>query len=190
VNASGEAELRERLGTVEGLIAEIGSVTDPRAEALTRTLLREVLGFHASALARMLEIVREAPAGGAAIVDNIAADPLVASLLVLHGLHPVALETRVRAAVEGVASGWTLSDIHVEGASVRVGFARAAGASSGPTPERLRATIAEQLAHVAPEVEAIHFTGDLEERAPDFVPVERLLKRSAGLTNGSGHENG
>ncbi len=44
----------------------------------------------------MMEIVFESGAGGEAIIRRFANDSLVSSLLVLHGLHPDDMETRVR----------------------------------------------------------------------------------------------
>ena len=180
MKASQSTEHRERLAAVEELIAEVGRVADPKVEALTKALLRGVLELHALGLSRVLELVGEAKAGGASLVELLGADELVGSLLVLHGLHPVALEARVRAVLEDVPAGWRMAEVTARDTTVRVGFVRAAGGSPGQTAERLRATIADRIARVAPEVEVLEFSGDLEETAANFIPAERLLRSSVG----------
>jgi hypothetical protein len=54
--------------------------------------------LNAAGFERVLELVSRA-AEGAKILDSFARDELVASLLILYGLHPDDFETRVRRAV-------------------------------------------------------------------------------------------
>jgi hypothetical protein len=68
------------IDTIEKLPAE------PRETA--RAIVREVLELHEKALRQIVAVGR---------VD--AGDPLVSAVLLLHGLHPVDLETRVRRAL-------------------------------------------------------------------------------------------
>ena len=51
--------------------------------------------LHGAGLDRLMEIVAQAGASGYALMDDFAGDDLVASLLLLYGLHPHDLETRV-----------------------------------------------------------------------------------------------
>ena len=61
-----------------------GSVALDRAEQL----VREVTDLYGAALARMLRI---AESTDPTVADAVAADDLVASLLLVHGLHPLSL---------------------------------------------------------------------------------------------------
>ncbi|MGH9038790.1 MAG: NifU family protein [Acidimicrobiia bacterium] len=65
-----------------------------RAEELVR-LLMELYG---AGLERVMEIVTDG--GDDALVDRLSGDSLLASLLILHGLHPVPVETRIHQALE------------------------------------------------------------------------------------------
>ena len=49
-----------------------------------------------------MEVVAENGESGQRTIDDLGRDPLVSSLLVLYGLHPLDLETRVAQAVEKV----------------------------------------------------------------------------------------
>jgi Fe-S cluster biogenesis protein NfuA len=50
----------------------------------------------------MMEIASEQGDGGWQIIENFSRDETVANLLLLHGLHPLDLETRVREALQKV----------------------------------------------------------------------------------------
>ena len=64
--------------------------------------MQAVMDLQGTALERLLEIVHAAGEPGQAIIDGLARDELVSSLLVLYGLHPLGIEDRVRLALEKV----------------------------------------------------------------------------------------
>jgi Fe-S cluster biogenesis protein NfuA/nitrite reductase/ring-hydroxylating ferredoxin subunit len=55
------------------------------------------MDLHGAALARMVEM---AAAGSASLIDSFAGDDLVASVLLLHGLHPLGLAARIERALD------------------------------------------------------------------------------------------
>ena len=67
-----------------------------RAEELVRVLME----LYGSGLQRALDLIGREPSGGE-IVRRLAQDPLLASLMSLHGLHPVPVETRIQEALDG-----------------------------------------------------------------------------------------
>jgi Fe-S cluster biogenesis protein NfuA/nitrite reductase/ring-hydroxylating ferredoxin subunit len=75
-----------------------GRVARERAEELVRL----VVDLYGAGLERLLEIVHEAGRLDDDLLDRLAADDLVASLLAVHGLHPDGVETRVARALDGV----------------------------------------------------------------------------------------
>ncbi|OWK45308.1 NifU family protein [Fimbriiglobus ruber] len=91
-----------RMARVETLIAEAERFADPAARAVTQDLIAALLELHAAGLSRALDVLKEAGPPGRAAIDAYTNDGLVASLLLLHGLHPVDFETRVRRALESV----------------------------------------------------------------------------------------
>lgn len=53
-------------------------------------------------LERLMEIIYESGSAGQLMIDELGRDELVSSLLLVHGLHPLDLESRVRNALEKV----------------------------------------------------------------------------------------
>lgn len=89
---------------VETLLAGFDTVSTPRqaregAEALVQT----IVSLYGNGLERVLEIVHEAVGERSpSVFAKLVEDPFVESLLCLHGLHPIALEERVQAALDSV----------------------------------------------------------------------------------------
>ena len=93
------AELIER---VQSLSAEVDRLADPHAREVAGDLLASVLQLYGEGLERILGIVEDAGKAGAPIRDALSEDGVVASLLLIHDLYPVDLETRVREALDTV----------------------------------------------------------------------------------------
>jgi Fe-S cluster biogenesis protein NfuA len=158
-----DEDLRERLRRVEGLIEDVEAHFEPEAQAKTREIVDAVLELHAAGLARLLAIAKARDDG---LPDALAGDELVASLLVLHGLHPLDLEARVTRALERVRTGLmlqgseaTLVALDPEGA-VRVRLVRT-GQGCGSGTGKARSLLEDALARAAPEASvAIELGGD------------------------------
>ena len=99
-NSQGK-NLRAAGDRIEGLLQELGTVADPRVREKAEELVRLLMELYGSALVRVLEIVDDTGSADE-IFDRLAADDLVASLLVLHGLHPLNIETRIVHALDRV----------------------------------------------------------------------------------------
>jgi hypothetical protein len=82
-------------------------------------LVRIISSLYAECLRAVVQTLRE-DAGERAdtILERCCEDPLVASLLVTHGLHPVPLEVRVRRAIETVKPALQTKNAGVELLSV------------------------------------------------------------------------
>jgi Fe-S cluster biogenesis protein NfuA len=93
------ADLRAAGDRIERLLDELRATADPRACATAEELLRLVTELYGGALARVMELVDgDAPT----LARRLADDELIASLLLVHGLHPDGLEARVQRALESV----------------------------------------------------------------------------------------
>lgn len=89
---------------VATLLEGFEGVSTPRqARENAETLVQTIVGLYGSGLERVLEIVHETSgARSEEIFTQLVADPFVESLLCLHGLHPIAIEDRVAAALDSV----------------------------------------------------------------------------------------
>ena len=95
------ASLRTVGDRIEGLLAELRTIDDPRTRGTAEELVRSLLDLYGGGLARMMELVYDSPAGGE-LFERFAADDLVSSLLLLHDLHPEDTESRILRALDGV----------------------------------------------------------------------------------------
>lgn len=82
---------------IDALLDEFAEIGDPKVRERVEEVVRLLLELYGAGLAHVVEAVGDGP-----VVDRLVADPLIASLLVLHGLHPVDVETRVEQALEKV----------------------------------------------------------------------------------------
>ena len=95
-------EFQKRLGRMEELIAALESAPDLAIREQVRELIQSLLDLHGTGLERVLSVVYDSGADGSEMIDKLSRDQLVSGLLLLHGLHPLDLETRVRHAIEEV----------------------------------------------------------------------------------------
>ena len=102
MDKSSTKEFQERLGRVEELIAALEGAPDPAMREQARDLIQSLLDLHGTGIERILSVVYDSGVGGSAVIDELGRDSLVSGLLLLHGLHPLDLETRVRNAIEEV----------------------------------------------------------------------------------------
>lgn len=89
---------------IEELLAGIDQAASPQlARERAEALVRRIVAIYGDAIERILSIA-DAELGGDSerLFERLCQDALVESLLCLHGLHPLALEDRVAAALESV----------------------------------------------------------------------------------------
>jgi len=104
VSADSELSVSQMAERVATLVAGFERVSTPRqAREGAEELVSTIVGLYGNGIERILEIVHESAGDRSPeIFERLAADPFVESLLCLHGLHPVALEDRVQAALDSV----------------------------------------------------------------------------------------
>src|SRR6185295_3635779 len=83
--------LRAVSDRIEALLAEVRALGEPRARETAEELVRLLMELYGAGIERLLEIVDEAGAGE--LFDRFVQDDLVASLMILHGLHPQDIES-------------------------------------------------------------------------------------------------
>jgi len=171
VDKPNDQEFQKRLGRVEELIAGLESTPDPAVRAQVSELIQTLLDLHGSGLERILGVVYDSGADGAAMIDQLGQDRLVSGLLLLHGLHPLDLETRVRKALEEVKPRLGLHGGSVELVEVRDDGAvriKLEGNCNGCPSSRvtLHSTIEEELYAAAPDITSLEVDGAAEAAAP------------------------
>jgi Fe-S cluster biogenesis protein NfuA len=92
-------DLRTIGDRIEQRLDELRAVADPRLYDRAEELLRLVTELYGAGLARVVELVGDVEPN---LVDRLVDDELVASLLVVHGLHPDGLTARIERSLESV----------------------------------------------------------------------------------------
>lgn len=181
----GDGDLRPQLRRLERLIHEMEEGPESPLRARAREILRIVLELHTDALTRMLDVVGGAGASPI-LLEACARDPWVSGMLLLHGLHPVDLETRVRTAVEDLAPmlrghAARIVDVTVRAGAVHVRIERDAGLGGAPATA-LRASVEDSILAAAPDVVSLEIDMPADADRVAFVPVEhvRLRPRATG----------
>ncbi len=155
-----ERDLQKRLAHVDALVGELQQLPDPASRALVEELLSTVLDLHGEALSRMLDAL--GPRGDAAadrLLERMASDDLIRGVLLLHGLHPMDLRSRVEGALESVrpymrSHGGGVELVAVAGDIVRI---RLEGHCQGcpSSMVTLKLAVEKAIYEAAPDVAAI-----------------------------------
>jgi Fe-S cluster biogenesis protein NfuA/nitrite reductase/ring-hydroxylating ferredoxin subunit len=155
---------RELIARVEGLLEEVEVLAQPAARDLALETIQAVLELYGEGLRRIVATVGELQA------TALAGDELVEHLLLLHGLHPVGVEERVRDALDGVRPylGSHGGDVElVEVSEDGVVVVRMHGSCEGcpASAMTLKLAIEDAVLKAAPDVERV-VQAEAEAEAP------------------------
>ncbi|MDT5133473.1 MAG: hypothetical protein QOE41_2784 [Mycobacterium sp.] len=164
----------DRIQTLLDASAAGGAVAHERAEQL----VREVTDVYGGGLERMMQI---AVAANPALVETFAADDLVASLMLVHGIHPHSVERRISDALDTVRPylGSHGGDVHlleVDGEVVKLQFSGSCRTcpSSSVT---LELAVEDAVRAAAPEISSIEVVAAEPESKGTVIPADSLLSR-------------
>ncbi len=159
---------------VERLVQRVNALADERARATALELLQAVMDLHGAAMSRVVELLSGSEAYRASL-SKLATDPLVCGVLVLYGVHPLALPERIAQAIDKLRPqfdkhGASVELLEVADGAVRVKVqTRAHGLAA--SPERIRQAVEQCVLEAAPEVTRV----SIEGLAPSgFVPLNQL----------------
>ncbi len=174
---------------IEALLQEVATFSDPQAQAVTEELLQTVLAMYGEGLTRMLELTAEHQTAGEAIISDYANDELVSSLLLLHGLHPIDVETRITQALESVRPYLKSHGGNVELLRVHanVAYLRLQGSCNGcpSSSVTLKLAIEEAINKAAPDLERLQVDGVTEPPHPiNITPLKQPAGGKKGKSDG------
>ena len=177
-------DLREDMQRIGGLVQEIESIADPAARAATKELVQSLMDLHGAALEKALDIVAEAGDSGMSIIDRLGRDSLVSSVLILYGLHPEDLGSRVVKAVDKVRSQLRKQGCEVELLGVNDGAIRlrveTGSHTCGSTAKTVQATLEGAMYDAAPDLASLVIEGLEEKPATGFVALDKLMSGAVG----------
>ncbi len=179
---AGTEAFREKIGRLGELVGNFETLPGGGSGAAARELVQLLLEVHGVALQRLLEIVFESGPQGGAIIGKVGEDPIVRHLLLLHSLHPEALETRVMKALSSANTKLRKYNSDVELLSMSDGAVQVkvltTGHSCGSTAGTVKTLIEECMYDQAPDLESLEIV-EPEEPSSGFVSIDSLLKQAA-----------
>jgi len=176
-------DLQQRMRQLEERIRVIENAPDPHLRANGLELIRGLMELHGTGLERIMDAIAGSGTIGRSIFDRLAADEGVASLLLLYGLHPVDIETRVRQALDKVSPylkshGGSIELLGIVENVVRL---RLNGTCKSCPSSRITLDLAVEQAiyEMAPDVTGIEVEGMIASQSSP-TPVSEM-----GTTNGA-----
>jgi Fe-S cluster biogenesis protein NfuA/nitrite reductase/ring-hydroxylating ferredoxin subunit len=168
------ADLRTVGSRIELLLAELRSASDATTAAKAEELVRLLMEFYGGGLARVVELADDE------LLARLVDDELVASLLILHDLHPRGTEERIRQALDQVrpylgshAGGVDLLGVDQAG----VVHLRLEGSCHGcpSSTVTVKLAIERAIEDAAPEVTGVEVEGVVAEpAAPQLLQIRPL----------------
>lgn len=184
----------DRIQTLLDSCAASGAAAYERAQQL----VREVVGLYGAGLERIIQLSQLAELAGQdpGLLERLATDDLVASLLLVHGLHPHDVHRRVSDALDRVrpylgSHGGDVDLIEVtdgpDGGVVRLAFTGSCK-SCPSSAVTLELAVEDAVRAAAPEISSIEVVAAQPATATtSVIPAESLLARVH--SNGHGPTN-
>jgi Fe-S cluster biogenesis protein NfuA/nitrite reductase/ring-hydroxylating ferredoxin subunit len=159
------------VGRVQELQERLESSGDSAARAVAEELVSAIVQMYGAGLERIFGSLIQDGADGERIAASLADDELVATLLLIHDLHPVSLEQRVQCALESVrpymeSHGGNVELLSLEGGVARIRL-RGSCSDCSASSVTLELAIKQALEEAAPDLEGL----EVEGIAPPAMPA-------------------
>jgi Fe-S cluster biogenesis protein NfuA len=180
-----DKDFQKRVQKIGSLVQDLESIADPASRSAAKELVQSLMDLHGTGMERILEVVFESGESGPRIIDELGQDPLVSSLLILYGLHPDELQTRVERKLQQIEfklhkMGAGAKLVSINGGDVRVRV-RIEGHACGSTSRTVQSTVEEAIYEAAPDLTSLVIEGLEEPADSGFIAVEKLI--GAATTN-------
>lgn len=179
------SNLRAAGDRIEQLLGQLRAAVEPEVWVRIEEVVGLVTELYGAGLGHVVEL------GDSSLVDRMVEDELVASLLVLHGLHPDDLPARVERALASTrpylashGGDVELLELDAMSGSARL---RLLGSCDGcpSSSATLRNAVEQAIAEAAPEIARIEVEGldDEGEPAIDPLSVPVAMRRKPAAVN-------
>jgi Fe-S cluster biogenesis protein NfuA len=155
------SDLQNKIQRIGAIVEQLELMADPNSRALAKDLLESLMALHGAGLERILELASESGKDGEVFIKKCGGDELVSGLLLIYGLHPDDLATRVgraleesRPFLESHAAHAELKSI-AEGGTITVQLHRKPNGGCGSGGETVRATLEAHIQNAAPDAPSI-----------------------------------
>lgn len=172
---SDDEALRAESSQIEAILDELRALIPAPAFQRVEDVLGRVVRMHGAGLARSLIYARSAGADASQLDELCCADDLVASLMLLHNLHPRTPAQRIAGALVllckelGLPDGaLVLESLHGGAVTLRASSSLGGGAMASRVAEGIVHRVVEAA---APEIASIEITGLPVPPDPSLVQI-------------------
>src|ERR1700733_14935074 len=163
-----QKEVEHQIESIAKMVRALEEAKDPVLRANAQELVQALMTLHGACLERMLEMVGQTGAQGKSIIDAFARDGVVKSVLLLYGLHPVDLKTRVMEAVEKTRSSArshanTVSFVSLDDAGMVTLRMEGKTEGCGSSASGLKQAVEQAIYEAAPDISGIAMEGYVEK---------------------------
>jgi Fe-S cluster biogenesis protein NfuA len=149
-----EREFHARTERIEELVAKLERAADPELHTAALELVQSIMELHGAALDHVLGVISQS-AEGEQVTRKLLEDDLVASVLLLHGLHPEEMETRVLRALDKVrpslqSTGGDVELVSISEGVVKLRLQKEAG-GCGSTIGAMKSAVEDAVTEAAPD---------------------------------------
>ncbi len=182
-----DKDFQKRVQRIGGLVRDLETIADPASRAAAKELVQLLIDLQGAGFERVLEIIYKSAGSAEQLIDELAEDSLVGGLLVLHGIHPDDLQTRVQKKLKQIDSrlhkmGAQAVLVSAAEGNVRV-HVTVQGHVCGSTAKNVRSTLEEAIYEAAPDLNSIVVEGMEEPSASGFVGIEQLTTPSGPVSS-------
>ena len=188
--AQGHSNVRQVGDRIEVLLGELRASAPPDVAEKVEEVVGLLVELYGAGLERILEIVNEDVDTAAPLLTRFTDDKFIESLLVLHGIHPVDVDTRIESALDKArpylgshAGGVEYLGVDENG----VAHLKLEGSCHGcpSSTVTVKLTLEQAIAEAAPEVLRVEVEGVAEAPTGPTQSLLQIQTRPGAGSNGT-----
>jgi Fe-S cluster biogenesis protein NfuA len=176
-----QKEVESQIESIDKMVRALEDAKDPVLRTNAKDLVQALMALHGACLERMLEVVGHSAESGKSIIDTFARDGVVKSVLLLYGLHPVDVKTRVLEALEKMRPSMrlhagTVSFVGIDEEGMVTLRMEGKSEGCGSSASALKQAVEQAIYEAAPDISGIIMEGFVEKASTiaGFVPLASL----------------
>jgi Fe-S cluster biogenesis protein NfuA len=173
-----QKEVESQIESIDQMVRALEEAKDPVLRANAKELVQALMTLHGACLERMLEVVGQSGEAAKSIIDTFASDGVVKSVLLLYGLHPVDIKSRVVEALEKMrrSHSGTVSFVGIDEQGMVTLRMGAKSEGCGSSASGLKQAVEQAIYEAAPDISGIIMEGfvDKASTTSGFVPLASL----------------
>jgi Fe-S cluster biogenesis protein NfuA/nitrite reductase/ring-hydroxylating ferredoxin subunit len=192
--AQGHSNVRQVGDRIEVLLGELRQEAPPQVGAKVEEVIGLLVELYGAGLERILEVVNEDADTAGPLLKRFTDDKFIESLLVLHGIHPVDVDTRIEAALDQArpylgshAGGVEYLGVDDDG----VAHLKLEGSCHGcpSSTVTVKLTLEQAIAEAAPEVLRVQVEGVAEAPTGPSPSLLQIQTRPGAGSDSNGSDS-